>query len=62
MKNFVNRVIKAAQNDEAYIGFCIKCGTKHMNIEPDARRYTCKRCNLPKVFGAQEILLMMVKL
>jgi len=51
--------VMTAVSSGDYIGFCIKCGTKHMNIEPDARRYTCKKCNLPKVFGAQEILLMM---
>ena len=61
MRKFMTRVIKAAQNDEEYIGFCIKCGTKHLGVEPDARRYDCKKCKLPKVFGAQEILLMMVQ-
>ena len=27
-------------------------------IEPDARKYTCACCDKPKVYGAEELLLM----
>ena len=55
----INAVIAAAENDEEYIGFCIACGAEAYGVEPDARRYDCDECGKPKVYGAEEILLMM---
>jgi len=37
-------------------GFCVVCGAKH-SCEPDARNYTCDRCEAEQVFGAEELLL-----
>ena len=31
---------------------------QHDGCEPDARNYTCESCGEPKVFGAEELLLM----
>lgn len=56
----IDAVIAAAENDEEYIGFCIACGAEAYDVEPDARRYECDDCGKEKVYGAQEILLMMV--
>lgn len=56
----IDRVIAAAENDEEYIGFCVACGAEHYEVEPDARRYECDHCGKHKVYGAQEILLMVV--
>jgi len=39
-------------------GFCLACGKKHNNCEPDARNYVCKKCGERQVFGAEEILFM----
>lgn len=56
----IDDVIAAAENEEEYIGFCLACGTEAYDVEPDARRYECESCGKEKVYGAQEILLMMV--
>jgi len=53
-----NAVVRSAEKDEN-AGFCVGCGTKHKGIEPDARKYTCRRCGLPKVYGSEELVLMM---
>lgn len=41
-------------------GFCIACGADHDACEPDARNYECYECGERKVFGASELLLMMI--
>jgi len=55
----IDAVIAAAEGDE-YIGFCLACGAEIEGIEPDARKYDCEECGAPKVYGAQEILLMVI--
>ena len=45
------------KNDDNY-GFCLACGEEAYNVEPDARKSKCEACGEPRVFGAQEILLM----
>jgi hypothetical protein len=42
-------------NDE---GFCLACGESNDGVEPDARRYECQCCGLPKVYGIEELTLM----
>ena len=39
-------------------GFCLACGEEVSGIEPDARRVVCESCGAPKVYGAEELLLM----
>ena len=39
-------------------GFCLACGADAEGVEPDARRYTCESCGEPRVYGAEEVLLM----
>ena len=39
-------------------GFCLACGEIADCVEPDARGYTCEACGAPKVYGAEEIMLM----
>jgi hypothetical protein len=51
------QVLSAVESGE-YIGICIACGNEQEGVEPDARRYTCDACDLPKVYGAEELLLM----
>ena len=43
---------------ENYEGFCLACGKTQSGVEPDARRYTCESCGSPKVYGAEELVLM----
>jgi len=53
----LSRVMKAVEADNNS-GFCINCGAKVTGVEPDARNYTCGKCHEPKIFGAEEILMM----
>lgn len=57
MKIDLARVMKVIETDNT-TGFCLACGAQHDGVEPDARRYTCEECDAPKVYGAEEILLM----
>ena len=41
-------------------GFCLACGEDAYDCEPDARNYECECCGEKAVFGAQEILFMVV--
>ena len=52
------QLLDVIEGDED-IGFCIACGAEHYGIEPDARKYTCEACDLPKVYGAEELVLML---
>ena len=51
--------IKASLFGNGSTGFCISCGYHHVdNMEPDTRNYPCDDCDLPQVFGAEELLQM----
>ena len=50
-------IMEAAQEDDGR-GFCLGCGDEAYNVEPDAREYTCEGCGAPKVYGAEELVLM----
>jgi hypothetical protein len=41
-------------------GFCIYCGEDAEDVEPDARRYECDSCERKGVYGAEELLLLMM--
>lgn len=51
-------IIEAVESGEMY-GFCIACGSLADGVEPDARRYECDQCGARKVYGAEELLMMM---
>ena len=55
----VDEVMEAIESGD-YIGFCVVCGAEAYSIEPDARQYECEGCGKPGVYGAEELLLMMV--
>ena len=42
---------------DACEGWCLACGSTQA-AEPDARRYECEACGAPKVYGAEELILM----
>jgi hypothetical protein len=52
-------IVLAALESDAYLGFCLACGAEHDGVEPDARRYRCTECGLHKVYGAEELLMML---
>jgi hypothetical protein len=41
-------------------GFCLACGAEADGCEPEARAYPCDSCGQRKVYGAEEILFMVV--
>lgn len=43
---------------EGGTGWCLHCGEPVDGVEPDARKYVCEVCNLPKVYGLEELLMM----
>ena len=43
-----------------YAGFCMKCGEQADGVEPDACGYECESCGSPSVYGAEELLIMLV--
>lgn len=53
----LEQIIAAVEEDNS-LGFCLACGEQAAGVEPDARRYTCESCGKPKVYGAEEVLLM----
>lgn len=58
----IDRVTEAVERQHASLdnpGFCIACGEDAEECEPDARGYECEHCGLMKVYGAEELLMMM---
>jgi hypothetical protein len=58
IKITIDQVMRAVEADD-YQGFCIACGAEAQNVEPDARRLKCESCGEPRVYGAEELLLVM---
>ena len=54
----IDRILEAVESGD-YMGFCLACGDEAYGVEPDARKYECESCGKPKVYGAEELLLMM---
>jgi len=57
MKVSIEQVLEAAESGE-YMGFCLACGHEAYDVEPDARQYECENCGKHRVYGAEELLLM----
>lgn len=54
----IEAILGAAAADEN-TGFCLACGEEAYNVEPDARSYECAACGAWRVFGAEEIVIML---
>ena len=56
------RILDLAESsmmDGDYRGACLACGEESEDpVEPDARGYPCGVCGAPRVYGAEELLLM----
>lgn len=50
----LTRSIESDSNE----GYCLACGEEAYGVEPDARKYNCESCDKPKVYGAEELLMM----
>lgn len=53
----LDQIMEAVQADDN-LGFCLACGAEAHGVEPDARRYQCESCGKPRVYGAEELLVM----
>ena len=59
----VDRILPLAESEMFGLenpGICLACGEERDGCEPDARNYECYDCGEHKVFGAQEVLFMLV--
>jgi len=59
----VDRVVELLEDAGSSLsnpGLCLACGEDAEGCEPDAREYTCECCGAPTVYGAQEVLFMVV--
>ena len=54
----IDRILEGAESGDD-MGFCLACGAAKYGVEPDARKYECEECGAEKVYGAEELLLMM---
>lgn len=54
-----DRACELAEEDMS-LGICIECGTEAEGVEPDAERYHCDECGANKVYGAEQLVIMLV--
>lgn len=52
----LDRIIELVESGDC-VGVCLSCGEEAHGVEPDARRYVCEACGVPRVYGAEELLL-----
>jgi hypothetical protein len=58
----LERVMEAVERHNTTLdnpGFCLACGEEADGVEPDARRLECEACGESRVYGADELLIMM---
>lgn len=53
----LDQIMDAIAEDDSR-GFCLACGAEAYGVEPDARGYECEACGKAKVYGAEELLIM----
>lgn len=53
----LDQIMAAVEADDC-LGFCLACGAEAYGVEPDARKYACESCGERKVYGAEELLMM----
>lgn len=54
----IDQVLDAVEADDG-TGYCLACGEQASGVEPDGRRYECDFCGEKKVYGAEELLLLL---
>ena len=48
--------VQEAMRDD--VGFCVRCGEPHENIEPDIERARCGACGTFSVYGAEQLFVV----
>ena len=56
----ITEAVERSMMECEYIGFCLACGNEQDGCEPDAQQYECDDCGERAVYGAEEILMMIV--
>lgn len=59
----LGRVQEAARRQQRTLdnpGFCVDCGHEQDGCEPDGREINCEHCGHDKVYGADELVLMIL--
>jgi hypothetical protein len=59
----INRVLEACERRMTSLddpGFCLACGNEQDGCEPDARNYPCESCGERRVYGAEELVLLLM--
>ena len=63
-KNLTDARIYAAVGRRMFdldnVGYCLSCGNEQGGCEPDARRYRCESCGDKNVYGADELMLVLL--
>ena len=58
----LERVIEAVERQQTSLdnpSFCLECGAEADGCEPDARDIECEACGEHRVYGAEELLIML---
>ena len=59
----IDRVVELCERRATSLedpGLCVACGAEASGVEPDARNYRCEVCRANWVYGAEELLIMLV--
>lgn len=56
-KQSIETLMDVVEGDNS-TGFCLACGEPNHGIEPDMRKGRCEHCGAPKVYGAEQLILM----
>ena len=56
----IEEAVEREQHSLDNPGFCVHCGAEAEGVEPDARKYECESCGESGVYGASELLIMIV--
>jgi hypothetical protein len=53
------QAVRTSMFGTEYVSYCLGCGAQHFSgYEPDTRGGECESCGESKVYGAEEVLLM----
>jgi len=59
IETILQEAMDLLDDGEDSAGLCLACGAAQGGVEPDARGYTCQVCGADKVYGLEEIVLML---
>lgn len=57
-QQFMPSIQEAMAGNSIGEGFCVACGSTQTGVEPDATKYTCEACKMPKVYGFEQLVSM----